>query len=89
MRFALRIEEYVAALEEAGYVNGRTDGTYGADDNITRAEVCVMLNRILGREIDKEKPIELTNKFTDLESYRWYYLDVLEAAVDHLIKLHE
>lgn len=42
--------EFVNAVAEAGYVNGKDDDTFGANDPISRQEICTILGRILGVE---------------------------------------
>ena len=37
-----------------GYIKGRGDGTFGGTDNITREQVCVILDRIVNKKADKE-----------------------------------
>jgi len=37
-----------------GYIKGRGDGTFGGTDNITREQVCVILDRIVNKKSDKE-----------------------------------
>ena len=74
----------ILALAEAGLVEGYEDGTYKADNNITRAEVMTVINKILGR-----KPLESYvksldfNPFNDLYLEKWYYVTVLEATITH------
>ncbi len=37
-----------------GYIQGYGDGTFGGEDTITREQVCVILDRIVGKTTDKE-----------------------------------
>ena len=39
--------EAVAAMQQAGIINGRTDGTFDPQSNATRAEVAAMLHRFI------------------------------------------
>ncbi len=74
----------IMALYSIGFLNGYEDGTMRPDNTITRAEVMKVMNIILGR-----KPIESyvksleVNPFNDLETDKWYYVDVLEATITH------
>ena len=65
---------------------GYGDGTFHADDAITRAEVVTIVNRLLGREADQEyitdNPRGLV-RFPDVLSGYWAYYDILEAANGH------
>ena len=38
--------QYIGALTEAGYLNGDPDGRFRPEDNITRAELVALMNRI-------------------------------------------
>lgn len=75
---------YILALYETGLVAGYGDGTFGPENNITRAEVMTVMNKILGR---KPYPAYIKtldyNPFNDLISSKWYYVDVIEATITH------
>lgn len=45
---------YIRSARAAGWARGREDGTFRPDENVTRAEAAVLLNRALGREADRE-----------------------------------
>lgn len=62
-------------LAEKGIVVGYSDGRYGINDNITRAEVAVMLVRALGLSIDG-----LESPFTDVPSTHWAAGHIAAAA---------
>lgn len=47
-------EEAVMRLSAAGVITGYSDGTFGADRGITRAEAVTVINRILKREASDE-----------------------------------
>lgn len=64
---------------EAGLINGYGDGSFGPDRPITRAEAVVILNRVLGRAVDKEK-LAAKAGFQDLKPEHWAYWDMLEAS---------
>lgn len=83
-------DEYIGYLQEMGYISGKTQTTLGAQDPITRAEVCSVLNALLGRKPDKSK-IDATQKkayFKDVSKSAWYYYDVVEATTYHDIDLY-
>ena len=78
--------EYANLLFELGYIQGDTNGNLDVDGMITRAQFCTMYNRIIGREgavlVDAEgKAITAeTYGFTDLDSNKWYYDEMLRAT---------
>ena len=68
-----------------GWIKGYPDGTFRPNQNITRAEAMALINRVLNR--NPETPDDLLddmNRWTDnLDTTRWYYLDVQEATNSH------
>ena len=65
---------------------GYGDGTFQADDEITRAEVVTIVNRLLGREADQEYIADNPRGlilFPDVSKDYWAYYDILEAANHH------
>ncbi|MBP3360070.1 MAG: chitobiase/beta-hexosaminidase C-terminal domain-containing protein [Clostridia bacterium] len=74
----------ILVLCKNGLMEGYEDGTFRCEDNITRAEVMTVINKILGR-----KPLESYvkslnfNPYNDLEIDKWYYVIVLEATITH------
>lgn len=71
-----------------GWVVGYGNGTFGPDNDITRAEVVTIVNRVLGREADKEYIAANLNSlktFPDVPNTHWAYYAVLEAANAHMI----
>ena len=67
-----------------GWLTGRSDGTFNPDGALHRYEAVVILNRALGRSGDRES-IEADRPalFLDVPVTKWYYYDVMEAAVPH------
>ena len=74
----------IKALCNAGLIQGYEDGTFRPENNITRAEVMTVINKLLGR-----KPLESYEKalnfnpYNDLYEDKWYYVTVLEATITH------
>ena len=63
---------------------GYEDGTYRPENQITRAEVMTVINKILGRNLSEPYVKSLDfNPFSDLKKDKWYYTTVLEATVTH------
>ncbi len=74
----------ILALTNSGLIEGYPDKTYKPENNITRAEVMTVVNKLLGR-----KPLESYvkslhfNPYNDLYEEKWYYVTVLEATITH------
>ncbi len=78
--------EYIRQAAAKGWVNGYTDGTFGGDSEISRAEVVTLVNRLLSRVADKEyisANLKSLTTFKDMKPAHWAYYDVLEAANAH------
>lgn len=83
----------IALAKNIGWLNGYADGTFRGDNNITRAEVVTIVNRATGRTADKEyvkDNLTKLNRFTDVtNSNLWYFMDIHEAANDHMANISE
>lgn len=76
--------QYIATATEAGWIQGYQDNTYRPDQDITRAEAMVIMNRVLERGVDsKSKMPSGIVKWPDNDPSAWYYYDVVEATNDH------
>lgn len=74
----------IHALYAAGLLDGYEDGTYRAENNITRAEVMTVVNKLLGRKPSEPYVKSLHfNPYNDLIETKWYYVIVLEATITH------
>lgn len=60
-------------LVDAGIINGYEDGTFRIGANLTRAELCKMINKTFGFKTMAD------NVFVDVSTWDWYYLEVLTA----------
>ena len=77
---------YIKAAAKHGWINGYGDGTFRADDEINRAEVVTIVNRLLGREADEDyiaDNLRKLNTFPDVSRKHWAYYAVMEAANAH------
>jgi len=80
----------IMALASSGLIEGYPDKTYKPENNITRAEVMTVINKLLGR-----KPLESYvkslkfNPYNDLHEDKWYYVTVLEATITHNYRLNK
>ena len=71
----------------AGWINGYEDGTFRPNNNITRAEVVAIVNRMLNRKADAKyvdnNLMRTKGAFVDNMRSAWYYYDIYEAAFGH------
>ena len=74
--------EAVEYLYENGVVVGYPDGSYKADNNVTRAEFCSMVVSALRL---REKNIDSTRNFKDVEDWYWAYNDIQLASFFDLV----
>lgn len=76
---------YISRSAELGWIRGYTDNTFRPDQSITRAEAMALINRVLNRNPEsKDDLLRSMNIFNDnLDTAKWYYLDVQEAANSH------
>lgn len=83
---------YIEDTARYGWVVGYGDGTFQADDEITRAEVVTIVNRLLGREADQEYIADNPRGlilFPDVSKDYWAYYDILEAANGHTASMED
>lgn len=69
-----------------GWIKGYGDNTFKPQNTITRAEVTVIVNRMLDREADKDYIQQNINRFKtfiDVPSSYWAYYPILEATNAH------
>jgi hypothetical protein len=84
--------EYIRYAAKHGWINGYGDGSFRADDEINRAEVVTIVNRLLGREADEDyiaDNLRKLNTFPDVSRKHWAYYAVMEAANAHTAVLGE
>ena len=72
-----------------GWIVGYPDGKFHGGDEITRAEVVTIVNRMLGRTADEafiRHNEDSLNTFRDLQNpHYWAYYDLMEAANGHTV----
>ena len=74
----------IAKAAKLGWIKGYKDGTFRPTNNITRAEVMTLVNRVLERGVDEEGLTEDAIQWADnLDKKAWYYYDVQEATNSH------
>ena len=81
--------DYIQEATRNGWIVGYADGLFHGGDQITRAEVATIVNRMLGRMADerfiRHNEAELTT-FRDLQNpHYWAYYNLMEAANGHTI----
>ena len=68
-----------------GWTNGYSDGSFRPNNNITRAEVATLVNRVLQRQPGTKDDL-LDNMVTwpdNMDTTAWYYLAIQEASNGH------
>lgn len=75
----------IAAAEELGIIGGYPDGTVRPEANITRAETCAIVNRVLERRPHDDHLGDADDMRTwpDNQPGAWYYADMQEATNGH------
>jgi hypothetical protein len=68
-----------------GWINGYSDGTFRADEGLTRAQAVKILNQILGRTGDSTTESQMDSRYTfpDVSKSHWAYNAIMEAATTH------
>jgi len=78
--------DYISFANTKGWIKGYPDGTFKPNNNITRAEVVSLVNRMLERTSDKgfvNLNKDNLNQYTDLQGQYWAYYDIMEATNGH------
>jgi len=76
--------EAIMSLCDNGLMQGYGDGIFAPENEITRAEVMTVINKLLGRNPSESYVKTLGfNPFNDLKENKWYYVTVLEATITH------
>ena len=75
----------VQASADMGLVNGYEDGSFRPTANITRAEACAIVNRVLHRIPHEDHLLSesVMNVWPDNPKSAWYYADMQEATNSH------
>ena len=74
--------KYINYATEQSWVSGIGGGLFQPDRNVSRTEICVMLNRITGRIPGGAYAVYNTG-FTDVQPSFWGYADIMEATNSH------
>ena len=65
---------YVMQLTEDGYIKGYGDGTFGAEDYMTAAQMATLLERVYGDTCN------IPDSASEWSSYAWHKLDWLDGS---------
>jgi len=76
---------YVEAATRVGLIEGFEDGTFRPNDEITRAQACLIINRALDRVPHEDYLLdeEVMVCWPDCNPGDWYYADMMEATNSH------
>lgn len=78
--------DVVRKAASAGWISGYPDGTFKADNPITRAEVVSITNKMLNRKADQDfvdRNLDKLLSFIDLNKDHWAYYPIMEATSGH------
>ena len=73
----------ISTATAAGWIAGYSDGSFGPEKLITRAEVMTIINRVLNRGVDEDSELLDFKQWPDNKSSDWFYYDVIEATNGH------
>ena len=77
--------DYVAQATSYAWISG-SDGAFRPNDAITRAEVSVIVNNMLGRAADEDyvdEHVDDLNTFPDVRESYWAYYSIMETTNSH------
>ena len=76
---------YINSAATKGWVSGYLDGEFKPENEITRAEVVSVINRMLNRRIEFKDIPDWAPGFTDLppRDRHWAYEAIIEASIGH------
>ena len=78
--------DQVAGAAAYGWITGYNDGTFRPLDLISRAEVTIITNRMLGRSADQDyvdRHRDSLRRFPDVAETDWAYYQIMEATNSH------
>ena len=76
---------FINASKAKGFIAGYSGSLFKPENNITRAEAVVIINRLLNRSISDPSSFSGFSvvSFSDVNSGDWYYNDIIEASNGH------
>ncbi len=73
----------IATCVAKQWVVGFDDGTFRPQNNISRAQVVTLMNRMLNRKLKPEDIPDSAPRYPDLPQAHWAYADIIEASATH------
>ena len=80
---------YICADCGMEWIEGYDDGTFRPDNDITRAEVVAIVNRVLNRMPDKKyinENLSIIKMFTDVPQTHWAFDNIVEPNTTHIVQ---
>ena len=79
---------YVTAAKDGGLIEGYSDGSFKPENQITRAEACAIVNRVLGRKPSKSH-MKISDRidWPDCTTADWFYEAIMEATNSHTYQM--
>jgi hypothetical protein len=74
---------YANSAAANGWFIGYSDGTFGPQNYLTRAETVAAMNRVYDREIAPENIPGYAPRYADLPLSHWAYAAITEASITH------
>ncbi|WP_427052094.1 S-layer homology domain-containing protein [Paenibacillus sp. TC-CSREp1] len=75
-------KDAILELAQKGIVKGYSDGTFGANEKVTRAEFAIFLTRAL----EYNTNVPYINEFTDVQTNSWYYNEIMPSLQHGILK---
>jgi hypothetical protein len=75
--------EAIVSATAKGWIKGYEDGSFRPTNNVTRAEVVTMVNRMLGRVFDDNFNKTMLTIPLDVPTTHWAFFDILESINSH------
>ncbi|SHH08919.1 Listeria/Bacterioides repeat-containing protein, partial [Anaerosphaera aminiphila DSM 21120] len=72
-------EGYIGAVTTKSWIKGYPDETFKPDNNISREEVVVIINRMENIDVEKSSS-NVVNPFKDVDESLWSYKDIIAAT---------
>lgn len=77
---------YINSASARGWIVGDKNNNFRPNDYITRAEFVTLINKVLDRKVNIDNMLEGKKDYLDLDSSKWYYLEIQEAVNGHEYK---
>ncbi|MBO5099165.1 MAG: S-layer homology domain-containing protein, partial [Clostridia bacterium] len=71
-------KNFVNSFVELGYILGYPDGTFRPDESISRAEVVIIVNRVIGKDVKNADNTDVT--ISDMDDSHWAYEYIMASV---------